>query len=680
MFELGSFSLTDMFECSAALRRVCEAATSMEEAARATVGYLRDNFVEKSTGEPSLSLVRFYKTHPYDRLEPDLQDYASAATPGQTNLSGVRCLTLLATAGEEPAWNNRALSRGHKAIPLLSTEAVDRMPMVSRLIAQLGFDVADLIDHEAQSIHDLEQRAHNVFYVPEARDSEHVPAQNDFVIPYGIRSVLGFGGLLPDRSLFAVVMFSSTPIPPLTADVFAAVALSVKVAMLRFVDDRTFESDPPADVSDPMATAQRELRIKNAEIETFDQLLDARKTAVMEQSERLERALQDAEERATDLERSQAELDSSRARKAAIFDGAIDSVISMDSDGRILEFNPAAEETFGYSRDEAVGELLADLIIPDGMRERHSRGLASYLETGEGPVLNRRIEVNALRRDGTEFPVELSVTPVQDVDPPIFTGYVRDITERRRAETELLDGRERLAHVARTLQASLLPPSLPDVPGIELASAYRAAGEGNDVGGDFYDVFELADGRWALALGDVCGKGPEAAALTALARYTLRAAAMRSASPGAVLHLLNEAIQRQHPESFCTVAYAVLDAERRRLTLASGGHPDVLLVGSTGEVTALEAGGPLLGPLPDWKGVERAVDLATGDVLVLYSDGVTEARRGQDFFGDERLSAVISDAAGLDAASIVARIETAVLDFAGALSDDLAILVARVLA
>jgi sigma-B regulation protein RsbU (phosphoserine phosphatase) len=106
----------------------------------------------------------------------------------------------------------------------------------------------------------------------------------------------------------------------------------------------------------------------------------------------------------------------------------------------------------------------------------------------------------------------------------------------------------------------------------------------------------------------------------------------------------------------------------------------VLLVGSTGEVTALEAGGPLLGPLPDWKGVERAVDLATGDVLVLYSDGVTEARRGQDFFGDERLSAVISDAAGLDAASIVARIETAVLDFAGALSDDLAILVARVLA
>jgi PAS domain S-box-containing protein len=680
VFELGSFSLTDMFECSAALRGVCEAATSMEEAARAVVGCLRESFVEKSTGEPSLALVRFYKSHPFDRLEPELKDAASAASPTQALLSGVQCLTLLASAGEEPAWNDRALSRSHKAIPLASTEAVERLPMVSRLLAQLGVEVDELAESDPELVHDLEQRTYGVFYEPDALHSPHVPAQNDFVIPYGIRSVLGFGGVLPDGSLFAVVMFSSTPIPKQTADVFASVGLSVKVAMLRFVEGRTFDSDPPAHVEDALHAAERALRIKQSEVETLDQLLDARMSSVVEQSTRLEQALRDAEERADDLVRSRAELDVSRARKSAIFDGSLDGVISMDADGKILEWNPSAEETFGYPRDEAVGQLLADLIIPVGMRERHTRGLAAYLETGEGPVLNRRIEVTALRRDGTELPVELAVTSVQDADPPVFTGFVRDITARRRAETELLEGRERLAHVARTLQASLLPPSLPEVPGIDLASVYRAAGEGNEVGGDFYDVFELADGRWALTLGDVCGKGPEAAVLTALARYTLRAAAMRSGSPGAVLHVLNEALQRQHPESFCTVACLVLDPERHRVTVASGGHPDALLLDERGNVTELEARGPLLGPLPEWRGVERTLDLSVGDVLVLYSDGVTEARREREFFGEERLHDALRGAVGLDAAGVVARLETAVLDFAGTLSDDLAILAARVVA
>jgi sigma-B regulation protein RsbU (phosphoserine phosphatase) len=667
-----------MFECSAGLRSACRTATSMEGAARAIVDHLRESFVEKATGERSLPLVRFYKSHPFDRLEPELKDAAAASSSTQAHLGSVPCLTLLATAGEEPAWNDRTQSRAHKAIPLAGAEVVSRSPMVARLLAQLGLDAADLTETDPDLLRDLEQRTYGVFYEPEARDSPHVPAQNDFVIPYGVRSVLGFGGVLPDGSLFAVVMFSSTFIPAVTADLFASVALSVKLAVLRFAETRTFESEPPTAIADPLTAAEHALRIRQSEVDTLELLLDVRSSAVAEQSARLERALRDAEERATALVRSQAELDASRARKSAIFDGALDSIISMDADGKVVELNPAAEETFGYSRDEAVGELLADLIIPAGMRERHTRGLAAYLETGEGPMLHRRIEVNALRRDGSELPVELSITPVADADPPEFTGFIRDITDRRRVETELLEGRERLAHVARTLQASLLPPSLPEVPGIELASAYRAAGEGNDVGGDFYDVFELADGRWALTLGDVCGKGPEAAALTALARYTLRAAAMRTGSPGAVLHVLNEAIQRQHPDSFCTVACLVLDPERRRATLASGGHPDVLLVDAAGTVVELDARGPLIGPLPDWRGPERALDLEPGDALVLYSDGVTEARHDGDFFGEERLGAALGDAAGLDAAGMVSSVEHAVLDFAGSLGDDLAILGARV--
>jgi hypothetical protein len=121
----------------------------------------------------------------------------------------------------------------------------------------------------------------------------------------------------------------------------------------------------------------------------------------------------------------------------AILESALDSIITMDHKGRIVEFNPAAEKTFGYTRAEAIGKEMAELIIPPALRERHRRGLSHYLETGEGPVLGKRIEITALRADGTEFPVELTVTRVPGGDPPLFTGFVRDLAERRELEEQL---------------------------------------------------------------------------------------------------------------------------------------------------------------------------------------------------------------------------------------------------
>ena len=118
-------------------------------------------------------------------------------------------------------------------------------------------------------------------------------------------------------------------------------------------------------------------------------------------------------------------------------DSAQDGIISIDHTGVILEFNPAAERIFGYTREQVMGKEMAELIVPPSLREGHRRGLAHYLATGEGPVLGRRLELTAQRADGTEFPVELSITRIGSDEPPTFTGFVRDITERKRARTEL---------------------------------------------------------------------------------------------------------------------------------------------------------------------------------------------------------------------------------------------------
>ena len=135
--------------------------------------------------------------------------------------------------------------------------------------------------------------------------------------------------------------------------------------------------------------------------------------------------------------RAEEALRTSEARKAAFFRTALDCIISMDHEGRVLEFNPAAERTFGYREDEVVGKELASLIIPPAMREQHRRGLAHYLATGEGPVLNRRLEMTGVRSDGTELPVELTVTRILVDGPPVFTAHLRDITDRKQLENQL---------------------------------------------------------------------------------------------------------------------------------------------------------------------------------------------------------------------------------------------------
>jgi two-component system sensor histidine kinase UhpB len=147
-----------------------------------------------------------------------------------------------------------------------------------------------------------------------------------------------------------------------------------------------------------------------------------------------------------------AALRRSEARKTAILDSALDCFVTIDHEGCITEFNPAAERTFGYRREEVVGKQMADVIIPPSLREGHRLGFARYLATGEGQVLGRRIEMTAVRADGSEFPVEIAITRIPLEGPPTFTGYVRDITERKRAEGELRHSREQLRALTGRLE------------------------------------------------------------------------------------------------------------------------------------------------------------------------------------------------------------------------------------
>jgi PAS domain S-box-containing protein len=683
--------------------------------------------------------------------------------------------------------------------------------------------------------------------------------------------------------------------------------------------------------------------------------------------------------------RAQQAVRVSEARKRAVLASSLDAVITMDHRGRIVEFNPAAEQLFGYPEDAAIGQEMAELVIPPSLRESHREGLRRHLETGESTILGRRLELSGLRADGHEFPVELAVNRIAEADPPMFTGTVRDITDRLQAQQEreeargqleailqgvadavtaqgpdgrllfaneaavrtlgfssteellnaptatildrydildedarpfplealpgrrALDGedapeavvrfrvrgtgeeswsavkatpirdadgnvtmainviedisahkraelgqrflarsaevlasslnpdellveianlavpevadwvavelvtdsggieRKALAHVdpevrewaldvskryppdpdapagvyqvirtgqaelypeipdellregaqddehyrilnefgmrsaiivpmtthgrtlgaltfvtgssgrrfdqqdvelaqelarrcatavenarlytersyiARTLQESLLPVELPDIPGVEAAARFRPTGEGNEVGGDFYDMFETGDRGWTVVMGDVCGKGPDAAAVTALARYTLRAAAMRERLPSRSLAVLNEALLRQRDDRrFCTVAYAYIEKLDRgaRVGIASGGHPLPLLLRVDGTVEAVGVPGTLLGVVPDPDLEDRAVTLEPGDALVFYTDGVIESRGDSPVLDERRLAELVGTCAGDGADAIAARVEeAAVLSQGGRPRDDIAVLVLRV--
>ncbi|MEA2166830.1 MAG: hypothetical protein QOF76_130 [Solirubrobacteraceae bacterium] len=278
----------------------------------------------------------------------------------------------------------------------------------------------------------------------------------------------------------------------------------------------------------------------------------------------------------------------------------------------------------------------------------------------------------------------LGLTFREGFSPEADTDFLVALANQAAAALDRVELFENRAYVARTLQDGLLPQQLADIDGLEVAVVYESISGTGEVGGDFYDVFRTGPERWALTIGDVSGKGTEAAVVTGLARHTIRAVARVREAPAEVLGFLNEALRAHDgPPAFCTVGYGVVSRADAgfRVRMSSGGHPFPFVLRAGGELEEIEVSGTMLGVAEDPQLEERVIDLAPGDALVVYTDGVTDARvTGGERFGDPRLHAALSGAAGADAAGIAGAVESAVRDWVGGgfSADDRAVVVLRV--
>jgi len=369
-----------------------------------------------------------------------------------------------------------------------------------------------------------------------------------------------------------------------------------------------------------------------------------------------------------------------------LYDNAPCGYLSTRPDGTIAKVNATLLTWTGYDREAVLGRRFQELL-PAGDRIFYETHFAPLLRM-QGHV--REIAVQLVCRDGRRLPVLVNSVLKRDAAgaPQVVRTAVFDATERRSYEQELLAARRRAEEseakataLARTLQATFLPPAIVNPPGLDVGGAYRPAGDGSQVGGDFYDVFETGRGTWAVVLGDVCGKGLAAAVVTALARYSVRSEALRTPYPSAVLAGLHEVLVRYHPDQFCTAVFAALDrtAEGVRLTVSSGGHHLPLRRRASGQLDTIGETGTILGMLDTPRLTDTTTMLEPGDVVVLYTDGVTEARRDREFFDDQRLVDAIGRHNGTSAQDMADGLVAEVLEFQrGDARDDIAVVVIRV--
>jgi hypothetical protein len=243
--NLGAFDLPAMLRCSQGLRRAAQGAPSMEAAATAVCRYLYDELGDGKGGRGCV-MIRFYKTHPYGALTPELQRFAKrvfgtmAISPPEP---AKKCLTLLATVGDEPAWNDRRSSEGHQAIPLPSPSVAARAPMIAQLIREFGMELSDAVRPADDVVRALGGKSYGVFHVEDAEGSPHIPAQAGFVDRRGIRSVVGFGGLLPTGDLFGVILFSRVHVTVDAAEHFRSLALDLKRGLIPY-GETVFAREP----------------------------------------------------------------------------------------------------------------------------------------------------------------------------------------------------------------------------------------------------------------------------------------------------------------------------------------------------------------------------------------------------------------------------------------------------
>jgi PAS domain S-box-containing protein len=337
----------------------------------------------------------------------------------------------------------------------------------------------------------------------------------------------------------------------------------------------------------------------------------------------------------------------SEKRTRLIIESSINAIVIMDANGIITDWNYRAEKMFGWSSAEAIGQPLGNLIIPPRFRAAHRQGLATFLHTGVGSLLNKQSEQQAIRRDGTEFPVELSVSALKLGNDYIFSGFIHDISGRKAAEQQIRQAQVNLAiaqneiRIAQQIQATLSPSAPIKLDDFEVTGFCLPA---DKVGGDYFDYFFRSKAQLDIVIADVSGHSIGPALFMVETRSAIRAQSNLLATPSETLSVLNNFLFNDLDQSdyFITLFYVQVDINKHQVKFANAGHPPPLLLSQSHQnFKELDAEGLILGVRKEVIFEEKTITLAKGDLILFYTDGLIEAENiYKEFFGLERVKTV----------------------------------------
>jgi PAS domain S-box-containing protein len=339
---------------------------------------------------------------------------------------------------------------------------------------------------------------------------------------------------------------------------------------------------------------------------------------------------------------------------------------------------------FGWSRDEAIGKRLDELIIPLRFRDAHRLGLKLFLNTGIGPQLNQLLEYVAIRRDGSEFPVEFSVAPLKLGNAYIFSGFIHEITARKAAEQKILEAQVKLAiaqseiNIAQRIQASL-SPSAPIKSGHFEIIGYCLPAD--QVGGDYFDYFFRNEDCLDIVIADVSGHSIGPALFMVETRSAIRSQVNRLGTPSETLGVLNDFLfdDLDNADYFITLFYLQYNITNQQLSFANAGHPPPLLLSPFQTVCRqLDAEGMILGVRKNVFYEQKTTTLSEGDLILLYTDGLTEAENPDgEFFGVERVSELFTHYAQHSPEKIIEALLTHLKQFcqSESFNDDITLMV-----
>lgn len=377
----------------------------------------------------------------------------------------------------------------------------------------------------------------------------------------------------------------------------------------------------------------------------------------------------------------------SEQRVRLILESSLSAIVIMDAYGLVIDWNRRAEKLFGWSKEEALGRGLDQLIIPERYRAAHRAGLEKFLKTGAGLALNRQFEMTALRRSGAEFPVEVNVSPLKLDNTYIFSGFIHDITERKATEKRMREAQINLAvhlneiKIAQQIQATLLPSEALETEAFEIVGCCLPA---DRVGGDYFDYFFRGDSLLDFVIADVSGHAVGPSLFMMEARSAIRTQASRPGTPAETLRTLNDFLYPDLTSSdfFISMFYLQYDLETGALHYANAGHPPPLLIRADGEkIRELDTDGLILGVREHERFEQKTLPLASGDLVVLYTDGLTEAENiAGDFFGLERVKNLLADCADQPLQAIIDRLLDALKSFCQGdrFNDDVTLLIFKV--